>query len=160
MPKYVVVPIVEGYGEVQAVPVLIRRWLEFRRYRNVDVHVGGPVRASGRGAITASARPDRGVEHYVRLAWLRRPDVILILLDADDDCPKKIGAELLARARSVLPEGYPVGVVLACREYEAWFLAASKSPIFRRALAARGLGLPLTSTIRKPSPIARSASPT
>lgn len=119
MPRYVVVPIVEGYGEVQAVPVLIRRWLEFRRYRNVEVHVDGPVRASGRGAVTASARPGRGVEHYVRLAHLRRPDVILVLLDADDDCPKELGAELLARARNVLPAGYPVGVVLPIKSHSA-----------------------------------------
>jgi hypothetical protein len=136
MAKYVIVPIVEGHGEVEAVPILLRNWLEFRRYRNVEVHVDGPVRASGRGSITAahdSARR-RGVEHYVHLALLREPDVILILVDADEDCPKTLGPALLARARTLVPADCPIGVVAAKREYEAWFLAAFPSTRFRQAL--------------------------
>ncbi|MGB0067845.1 MAG: hypothetical protein WBQ11_07350 [Isosphaeraceae bacterium] len=31
MTRYVIVPIVEGHGEVQAVPILIQRWLQHRR---------------------------------------------------------------------------------------------------------------------------------
>ena len=48
MAKYVIVPIVEGHGEVDAVPTLLQRWLRFRRYRNVEVHVDGPVRGRER----------------------------------------------------------------------------------------------------------------
>ena len=32
MTRYVIVPIVEGHGEVQAVPILIQRWLQHRRF--------------------------------------------------------------------------------------------------------------------------------
>ena len=49
MSKYVIVPIVEGHGEVAAVPILLERWLHFRRYFNVQVDVAGPVRAGGTG---------------------------------------------------------------------------------------------------------------
>lgn len=141
MPRYSVVPVVEGYGEVGAVPVLIRRWLEFRRYRNVDVHIAGPVRAPGRGALTASHDPTRrrGIEHFVRIAVQSGSDAILVLLDADEDCPRELGSALLDRARAVLPEGLPVAVVVANREYEAWFLVALRSSAFRKGLVDAGL---------------------
>ncbi len=32
MAKYVIVPIVEGDGEVEAAPILLQNWLRFRRY--------------------------------------------------------------------------------------------------------------------------------
>lgn len=51
---------------------------------------------------------------------------VLILLGADDDCPATLGPEILARARRVVPHR-SVSVVLANREYEAWFRAAAQS---------------------------------
>jgi Domain of unknown function (DUF4276) len=143
MAKYVIVPIVEGRGELDAVPILLRGWLKFRRYRNVEVHSEGPVYAGGKGNLTAAHDSvlGRGVEHFTRLAWLRRPDVILILLDADEECPAMLAAALLARARTRVPHDCPIGVVVAHREYEAWFLAAFAPATFRRALEDRGYRL-------------------
>ncbi len=51
---------------------------------------------------------------------------VLVLLDADDDCPVTLGPDLLARARRACPD-IPVAVVLPSREYESWFLAAADS---------------------------------
>lgn len=51
---------------------------------------------------------------------------VMILLDADDDCPAMLSANILARARAVLPHR-PVSVILANREYEAWFIGAAAS---------------------------------
>lgn len=51
---------------------------------------------------------------------------ILVLLDADDDCPAQLSANILARAREVVPHR-SVSVVIANREYEAWFIAAATS---------------------------------
>ncbi len=81
MAKYVIVPIVEGRGEVDAVPILLRGWLSFRRYRNVEVHSDGPVYANGKGNIAATHDSilGRGIEHYVRLALLRQPAADIIL---------------------------------------------------------------------------------
>jgi len=56
---------------------------------------------------------------------------ILVLLDADDDCPAELGPDILARARAVLPHCH-LSVVLANREYEAWLLAAAESLHGRR----------------------------
>jgi Domain of unknown function (DUF4276) len=139
MAKCVIVPIVEGHGEVGAVPILLKSWRRFRRYRNVEVDVAGPVRASGKGSIRRSHdnANELGIEYYVKIALLRRPDVILVLLDADDDCPKTLGPELLARARACIAPCFPIGVVVAKREYEAWFLAAFSSLRFRQELERR-----------------------
>jgi hypothetical protein len=51
---------------------------------------------------------------------------ILVLLDADDDCPAELAPQVLERARAVVPHR-SVSIVLANREYEAWFLAAAPS---------------------------------
>jgi hypothetical protein len=143
MTKYTIVPIVEGFGEVEAVPILIRRWLTFRRFTNFDIELRGPVRASGKGSLTVQyvEYGDLGVEHFVDLALLRNPNAILVLLDADKDCPAMLGQSLLARAKASLPPGFPIGVVVANREFEAWFLAAFGSPRFRQGLASANFTL-------------------
>ena len=107
--------------------------------------MAGPVRAAGQGAIKVAhdRESELGIEYYVELALRRHPlpDVILILLDADEDCPKKLAPDLLARARTMVPADYPIGVVVAKREYEAWFLAAFPSTRFRRSLVDQGFRL-------------------
>jgi hypothetical protein len=45
-----------------------------------------------------------------------------------------LGAALLTRAQRVVPDGFPISVVVAKREYEAWFLAALCSRNFRQGL--------------------------
>ncbi len=64
---------------------------------------------------------ERAVEFAARR--MEPPRAILILIDADDDCPAQVGPELLHRA-TVARSDVPLGVVLAKREFEAWFLAA------------------------------------
>jgi hypothetical protein len=49
----------------------------------------------------------------------------MLLMDADDDCPARLGPTLLERCRSVTQ--LPISVVLATRELEAWFLGAKES---------------------------------
>jgi hypothetical protein len=143
MTRYVIVPIVEGDGEVAAVPVLLQRWLSFRRYHNVEVHVDGPVRASGKGSLTVphDGKKELGVEHYLKHALFRQPDAVLILLDADEDCAMTLGSRLHERALRMVPRDYPIGVVVATREYEAWFVAGFASARFRAELANRGYTL-------------------
>lgn len=121
-------------------PVLLRNWIRFRNFPNIEVHADGPVRASGRGAIKARHQTgdDLGVEHYIELAWLRRPDAIIVILDADDDCPKELARSLLERASGCLPVDFPVGIVVANTEYEVWFLAALASGSFRKDLVKLG----------------------
>ncbi len=121
MTPAVLVPIVEGHSEVQAVPVLLRRLLAERE--QYEIQIGRPVRV-GRYKVVRPGELERTV-HLAR----RRPegcDAILLVLDADDDCPKELAPRLLARAREA-SGGLPVAVVLAKSELESWFVGSLES---------------------------------
>ena len=116
MPK--IVPIVEGDGEVTAVPVLLRKILA--RDMRFDIQVARPKNANGRGNLTKEG----GLERFIRYAWKERDcGAILVLLDAEDECPKEIAREFCRRAEAI---GilFPVVIVVAKRMYEAWILAS------------------------------------
>jgi hypothetical protein len=115
--------IVEGDGEVAAVPVLLRRlglWLTPAAFPAILP----PIRV----------RKDRFLNRedefnkYLKLASAKCGPAgwVLILLDADDDCPARSGTDIFTRARSKLAHAR-LGVVLANREYEAWFIAGASS---------------------------------
>lgn len=129
--------IVEGHGETEALALLARRW--FWERAAYDIEVDRPIRAGGKGALTSpyDSKHEFGVEYYVEIAARRRHDALLILLDADDDCPMNLGRDLLVRAAARLPKGWPIGVVAANRMYETWFLAALASGAFRQELVQR-----------------------
>jgi hypothetical protein len=113
-------PIVEGHGDVQAVPVLLRRLLTEARVFNLGV--GRPIRRR-----TSELHTQTGVERAVRLALLQ-PECasILLLFDSEDFCPRELAARVLGWAQHAAG-GQPCVVVLAYREYETWFLAAIES---------------------------------
>jgi len=52
--------------------------------------------------------------------------LILILLDADDDCPARLAEDIVLRAKEIIAHRR-ISVVLANREYEAWFIASANS---------------------------------
>lgn len=124
-----IVAIVEGDGEVEAVPILIRRIAEVET-PGVFPGVPQPNRVQ-RGRILKPGE----IERYVELAARQGgPDGrILILFDADDDCPRDLAPRILRRATEVRSDRR-IQVVLAQREYEAWFLAAADSLAGNRGL--------------------------
>jgi hypothetical protein len=68
------------------------------------------------------------LERVVELAArkLARPAAILLLLDADTDCPAELGPSLLHRARTQRAD-LPIAAVLAKHEFENWFIASAES---------------------------------
>src|SRR5688572_29082730 len=60
---------------------------------------------------------------------------VLVVLDGDDDCPAQLGPVLLRRAEGAC-RTIPVAVVLAKKEFEAWFIASAASLAGRRGLPA------------------------
>jgi hypothetical protein len=58
---------------------------------------------------------------------------ILVLFDADDDCPRELAPTLECWAREAAG-GRPCAVVMAKREYEAWFLASIEGLRGRRGV--------------------------
>lgn len=121
--------IVEGEGEIAAAPVLIRRVAE---RLGLVVQVQRPFRVT-RGKLVKSKELQRAVEAVARLAGPGAP--ILILLDADDDCVKELSARMLAEAQATRNDR-SLAVVLANREFEAWFLAALDSLRGQRSIPA------------------------
>lgn len=126
-----IVCIVEGHGEVSSVPILIRRIADDRN-PPATVQVPRPLRVPA-----DRLRRSGELERYVELAARRVGMVggVLVLLDADDDedCPAHVGPELLARCVSRRGD-VAMSVVLAKREFEAWFLAAAASIAGKRGL--------------------------
>ena len=77
------------------------------------------------------------LERAVRLAQLEvvGRGAILVVIDSDGEPPCRVGPDLLERVRRVAGDT-AVGVVLAHREFEAWFLAAAESLRGHRELPA------------------------
>ncbi len=121
--------IIEGRGEEQAVPTLLRRIQQTLR-PDIQLNVLRPIRVS-RHKIVKPNELERAVELAARQST--PPRAILILVDADDDPPCTLGPELLQRAKAARSD-VSIGVVLAKREFETWFLAAIESLSGRRGL--------------------------
>jgi hypothetical protein len=115
-----VASIVEGDGEVIALPRLLHR---IAAELGVGLLTPTPQRVP-RGKLTMTG----GIERWVAAAAPRVPanGGVLVLIDADDDCPAQLGPELLSRALAARGDKR-IAVVLANREFEAWFLAAAPS---------------------------------
>lgn len=124
MSSPLIVPIVEGHGEVEALPVLIRRIFSTFRVGVAPV-INPPARVKA-----GSFLQDRDYFHkYVSLAAAKAAQgdgLVLILLDCEDHCPGTLGPRLLADAQAVRSD-IRCAVALAHREYETWFLAAAES---------------------------------
>jgi hypothetical protein len=114
--------VVEGHGDVEAVPILIRRIAgEFQP--PVDVNIQPPIRTP-KSRLTKPGELERAVDFASRK--LTAPGAVFVLLDSDEDCPGQVGPALLARAQSVRND-LLVAVVLAKCEFESWFIASVES---------------------------------
>ncbi|HEY2293484.1 MAG TPA: DUF4276 family protein [Thermoanaerobaculia bacterium] len=115
-----ILPIVEGHSEAEAAPVLLRRLLV--RLGRPEIQIARPFRVS-RLKMVRPGEIERAIIQGIR----DRHDIgaILVILDADDDEPLRLEASLLERCRKA--SHLPSAVVVACREFEAWFLGSKDS---------------------------------
>ncbi len=121
-------PIVEGHGEVEALPLLLRR-IAGECFGLWDV----PLLHPGRYHAGRLLRRQNG-------SWVPGPDFpkagqharnegatcILTLLDLDDDCPREVHDALIPVLATTTGMN-PSCLVLAKCEYEAWFLASAET---------------------------------
>lgn len=121
----IICPIVEGHGERSAVPVLLRR-LAHERLSFYDLKIAAAHRLP-RGRIIRGNDLEKAAElARRRIQQHGQPGAIVLLIDADDDCAAELAPSLHRRLRQAVG-AVPISVVLATREYEAWFLAAARS---------------------------------
>lgn len=121
--------IVEGQGEVASVPVLLRRIAD---RVGVAVDIPRPFRVK-RQQLVKEGEIERTVQFMG--ARVGAEGAILVLLDANGDCPAVLAPQLLERCRAARADR-PSRVVIANREYEAWFLAAATSLAGKHSLPA------------------------
>src|SRR5688572_12231564 len=101
--------IVEGDGEENAVPLLVRRIIE-ESDPTIYVHVFTAIVFHGSGKFRRVQDFNRAVETAVRRT--SGGGAVLVLLDAEGDCPAELGPRLLSQA-SVVHAGVPIAVVVA-----------------------------------------------
>ena len=112
--------IVEGPGDLRAVPLLLRAFLSGQGC-HADI-LGKPIPVNGK----SNAVRARGIEGYVATA-AARPGCkgLIVVLDADDDRTCQLGPDLLGRCQ---PEvRLPVAVAVAEPDYEGWLYASAET---------------------------------
>jgi hypothetical protein len=125
-----IITVVEGHGEVDSVPVLIRRLLS-RYYPTGTWEVPTPIRIS-RGKLLSS---DTELTRVLSLAIAKAGDAggVLFLFDSDDECAVALATNLLNKLH-LGGRPQPVACVVAQREYEAWLIAGAESLRGKRRL--------------------------
>jgi hypothetical protein len=119
--------IVEGYGEVKSVGVLLSRLQ--KASRAYSLRFADPQRRP-----KSQLLQEDSLKHAVEVARAQEKCAgILILFDGEDDCTEELerqrgplGPRVERWAREAA-RGVPCAVVIAYREYESWFLAAIES---------------------------------
>jgi len=106
----IVAPIVEGHGDVAALPILLRRM-------NPSLQIQKPVRYPKNRLLLD--------DYLKRAASIAASNIyddgwILLLLDADEQCAKSLGPSLEQKLSNM--SKHNCRVVLAVREFEAWIV--------------------------------------
>lgn len=135
--------IVEGHGEVEALPILLRR-IAGALDPQIVLSLPQPIRISKSKLV----RPNQ-LEKAVEIAAVNTggQGAILVLIDCDDDCPAEQAPELMARVTATRAD-LPGAVVLAKHEFEAWFLAGAESLRGQRGLQDDLVGPPDAESVR------------
>jgi len=126
-----IISIVEGHGEVEALPLLLRRLAaDICPQHWVDAPY--PIRVPRDKLLKAGQ-----LERYFQFAAAKAAHGgVLILVDAEDPengCPALLGPSIYERTSAVRNDT-PTLVVIAKNEYEAWFLASAESLRGKRGL--------------------------
>jgi hypothetical protein len=132
--------IVEGDGEEEALPELLRR---LRAASGAYALTFNKPLRKKRSELVDEAR----LRKAVGLALRQGCEGILILFDSDKTCPKQLALQVQVWARAEAA-GTPCEVVLAHCEYEAWFLGALESLRGRRGIRADAVSLADPESVR------------
>lgn len=129
-----IVSIVEGHGEVDALPKLIHRIASNARLQSPIVHP--PFRVKADLFLRFTEEFERIIIFQTNKARIENA-VLIILLDCDDGCVAEVGPRIRAEVERICSD-VSFLVCLAFREFESWFIYSAES------LAESGLLLPGT----------------
>jgi hypothetical protein len=117
--------IVEGFGEVTALPPLLHRIAHTMGL--YDLYVPRPFRVNRTSILNEHGVNETALAETLDLlvGYLPSRDrgAILILLDSDEQDPLTWEPQLLAAAHRARPD-VQIGAAMATRQYENWFLAS------------------------------------
>lgn len=110
-----IVAIVEGEGDEKAVPGLVRKILWACNCYHLPV--ARAIKTKGKPALL------KKFERYLQYAVDNGSTAILVLVDADEECPREGAAGLAWKAKK-LNLNVPIAIVYAKQEYETWFICS------------------------------------
>lgn len=124
--------VVEGHGEAQAVPVLLRR-IASELDPGTVLDIPQPLRVAKDRLLRREGELTRTID------LLRRKvgpsGGLVVTFDADDDCPAVLGP----RARTMVSAtglDVPFSIIIPRQEFEAWLVAGAEGLRGRRGLPA------------------------
>jgi hypothetical protein len=123
-------PIVEGHADAVAVPMLLRRIAS----EMLGIHdlVCFPGDRVPRGKLLKTDDLSKAIRRgRIELRHTTPPHLVLVLMDADGDCPVTLRSTLIQQHGALLDA---VSLVFVVCEFEAWFLAANMNGTHHRGL--------------------------
>ncbi len=109
--------IIEGPGDSASLPPLIRRVCE-----DNNIYDMWPLRNPIMRQNIPKLSRIGGIEQYIGYGLIREGDGVLVVLDTDGDCPKRVVDMWLPRIRKMFPLTKRVGVTFFKSEFESLFL--------------------------------------
>ena len=125
-----IAPIVEGDGEVVAIPILLRRLIP-HLCADATAEILRPIRQPRDRLVY---NKDECLKNSILLAAAKlkqlkfrdRASLIRVLCDADEDCARTLAGRMSSVASESASQ-HSVATILAVREYETWFVGAAES---------------------------------
>ena len=112
--------LIEGDGDYDAVPLLVRNIAAVKAFHDLTVGTK-PIKVGDAHAILKSEKFVRLFEYAITRDDI---DAVLIASDCEDYCPVEAVQGVYARVDEIVNRvKKPVGVAFFCREYETMFLA-------------------------------------
>lgn len=126
--------IVEGDGDVLAVPLLLRR-ISSELLGCNDLVCLTPYRLPRTRLLNVAELSRALAIAHAKLRNANPPCFVILLMDADDDCPRELVARLTESHAAQIARA-PTSIVFAVREFESWFLSANMSAMHHSSLRA------------------------
>jgi hypothetical protein len=140
----IIQPIVEGPGDINAMPVLLRR-ICYELECGLGAIIATPMKVPRSKMVQKEC-----LKHYMRIAN-SQPEckLILLFMDEDDDCAK----ELCEKLRPWIDEeslSAKCEIIIIPREFECWFITALESLRGMRGIGQEAISHTNPEEVRNP----------